>query len=70
MRRSCQKKCDAEVLTKIESLPPVLMIRMQRLQYDRGSGNQMKLPNGVQIPLCLDFTAFSNLVKQSVCGEW
>ena len=58
----CQKKCDAEVLTKIELLPPVLTIRLQRLQYDRGSGNQTKLTNGVQIPLSLDFTDFSNLV--------
>ena len=62
MTLRCQKKCDAEVLTKIESLPPILTIRMQRLQYDRGSGNQTKLTNGVQIPLALDFTDFSNLV--------
>ena len=60
--RRCQKKCDAEVLTKIKSLPPILTIRMQRLQYNRGSGNQTKLTNGVQIPLSLDFTNFSNLV--------
>lgn len=38
------------------------MLRLQRLQYDRGSGNQMKLTNGVQIPLSLDFADFSNLV--------
>lgn len=59
----CAKKCDAEILSKVKVLPPVLMIRMQRLQYDRGSGNQMKLKNGVQIPLSLDFSDFSNLVR-------
>lgn len=59
----CAKKCDAEVLSKVKVLPPVLMIRMQRLQFDRGSGNQMKLRNGVQIPLTLDFSDFSNLVR-------
>lgn len=59
----CAKKCDAEVLSKVKVLPPVLMIRMQRLQFDRGSGNQMKLTNGVQIPLTLDFSDFSNLVR-------
>lgn len=58
----CKCKCDAEVLTKIKRLPSILMLRLQRLQYDRGSGNQMKLTNGVQIPLSLDFADFSNLV--------
>ena len=58
----CNRKCDAEVLTKIKRLPSVLVLRLQRLQYDRGSGNQMKLTNGVQIPLAFDFANFSNLV--------
>ena len=38
------------------------MIRMQRLQYDKGSGNQTKLTNGVQIPQWIDFASFSSLV--------
>ena len=38
------------------------MIRMQRLQYDKGSGNQTKLTNGVQIPQSIDFASFSSLV--------
>lgn len=38
------------------------MVRLQRLQYDRGSGSQLKLTNGVQIPLTLDFSQFCNLV--------
>lgn len=58
---SCNRKCDAEVLTRIRVLPPVLMVRLQRLQYDRGSGSQLKLTNGVQIPLTLDFSQFCNL---------
>lgn len=59
----CSKKCDAEVLSKIKVLPPILMIRLQRLQFDRGSGSQTKLTNGVQIPLTLDFSQFCNLVS-------
>lgn len=50
------------MLTTIKELPPVLMIRMQRLQYDKGSGNQTKLTNGVQIPQWIDFASFSSLV--------
>ena len=57
----CNRKCDAEVLTKLKDLPPVLMIRMQRLQYNKGSRNQTKLTNGVQIPMSFDFAAFSNI---------
>ena len=55
-------KCDAEVLCKMKELPPLLMIRLQRLQFDRSSGSQTKLTNGVQIPLTLDFANFSSLV--------
>ena len=65
LTRSCERKCDAEVLTTIRELPPVLMIRMQRLQYDKGSGNQTKLTNGVQIPQWIDFASFSSLVSES-----
>ena len=43
----------------------MLMIRMQRLQYDKGSGNQTKLTNGVQIPQWIDFASFSSLVGKS-----
>ena len=46
----------------MKSLPPILTIRLQRLQFDRGSGSRTKLTNGVQIPLSLDFSEFSNLV--------
>lgn len=52
------------MLTTIKELPPVLMIRMQRLQYDKGSGNQTKLTNGVQIPQWIDFASFSSLVGE------
>ena len=51
----------------------MLMIRMQRLQYDKGSGNQTKLTNGVQIPQWIDFASFSSLVgrreKRRVMGR-
>ncbi|CBK25357.2 LOW QUALITY PROTEIN: uncharacterized protein [Blastocystis hominis] len=61
---SSKPACDAEVLTTIKELPPVLMIRMQRLQYDKGSGNQTKLTNGVQIPQWIDFASFSSLEEE------
>ena len=59
---SCEKKCNAEVVTKIKALPKVLMIRLQRLEFDHKSGNQMKLTNGVQIPTTLDFSEFAMIV--------
>ena len=45
------------------------MIRMQRLQYDKGSGNQTKLTNGVQIPQWIDFASFSSLVGKREKGK-
>ena len=62
----CEKKCNAEVVTKIKALPKVLMIRLQRLEFDHKSGNQMKLTNGVQIPTTLDFSEFAMIVMNSL----
>ena len=42
------------------------MIRLQRLEFDHKSGNQMKLTNGVQIPTTLDFSEFAMIVMNSL----
>ena len=63
MMNRCKKKTDAEVLLKADTLPPILILRLQRLQYDRNSGSQIKLSNGVQVPLTVDLGDFSCVVR-------
>ena len=58
----CGKKTDSEVLLKADTLPPVLVLRLQRLQYDRSTGLQKKLMNGVQVPLTVDMSDYSCVV--------
>lgn len=56
---TCQRKCNAKRMTKLDQLPPVLNLQLLRFVYDRNSGYKKKLSAKIKFSEQLDLKQFS-----------